>query len=780
AYRQFHRVCPRFSAEAFLRAMTHIHRVAYVRYRATQFRSAYDCFLAIMRTVSSRVDKVMKRGDSWKAANACAPCLYELDGETPLAPRILAAMDGNNSLKLIDDTFRKGNTQQDSRSLQSWRWLEVDYVNHFASEVADAQARTKPPSDVVDDSTDDVAWLNEIETKEVNTCVNTCVERWKNLGPEARKKMLSLFSVSGIFLCVCRHGHVLVMCDMIRSGELMKYPLAIVDHLLKTYGPDFGLGYDIMCAFFKTLQKSTLAPRVAALRLRGVVPAFHGHAHNRGCQVSWHPMYAVGVGIEDFEECERTFCKSNELAGVTRMATSFHRRQQLVEHFDFHDMDKHAASGNFIYQNYRQVIERLASDQPALDLLRERTGTTAIDQENDLKDERLYLQGLRHEPDDEVMAADYIELLETLYKLDSLGYTARQVTGIRTWATTAIAKYAAHHDMVVDFELQHSIETRWLPDSTEYQQAVKVVEQRRYRRALDNLERLVVQRFFELTKLNQSGVGYKQRRKLGQALRARAQAIRNAIDAYNAAAKLMRPARRLVSWNDVLDMATLGEFDLLRDTRQDISRLPWARPDRREAMRLHFGLQRAREELVRLHVEIRRLVTFMIDEFNAYRTAYYDALASDPTLAYEIYMRLEFSNNVNSRISRRLSQTAALPGFSGTLHPGTRRGVHGFETRYIPLWATEVLKIPPSAQQKASPPPHLPEVQHSPRDVDDPFAGRIAPRPSALNGRLEEAPVVLNAQSGEGDDEDEDFIHDRDTPDADAVADILEKLVLDD
>ncbi|KAL1724896.1 hypothetical protein EV714DRAFT_182722, partial [Schizophyllum commune] len=75
-----------------------------------------------------------------------------------------------------------------------------------------------------------------------------------------------------------------------------------------------------------------------------------------------------------------------------------------------------------------------------------------------------------------------------------------------------------------------------------------------------------------------------------------------------------------------------------------------------------------------------------------------DALASDPALAYEIYMRLELSNNVNSRISRRLSQTAALPGFSGTLHPGRRRDTQVPETRYIPLWATEVLKIPPSAQ----------------------------------------------------------------------------------
>jgi hypothetical protein len=32
--------------------------------------------------------------------------------------------------------------------------------------------------------------------------------------------MFELFAVAGIFLVVCRHGHVVVMCDMIRSGEL--------------------------------------------------------------------------------------------------------------------------------------------------------------------------------------------------------------------------------------------------------------------------------------------------------------------------------------------------------------------------------------------------------------------------------------------------------------------------------------------------------------------------------------------------------------------------------
>jgi hypothetical protein len=127
----------------------------------------------------------------------------------------------------------------------------------------------------------------------------------------------------------------------------MKYPLAMVKWILDHYGSDVGLGYDIMCAFWKTLKHSSLGTKVTAMRWQGVVPAFHGHAHNRPCQIGWHPMYVDGVGLEDFEECERTFSLSNHLAASTRLATAFHRQQQIDEHFQFHDQDKHAASGTF-------------------------------------------------------------------------------------------------------------------------------------------------------------------------------------------------------------------------------------------------------------------------------------------------------------------------------------------------------------------------------------------------------------------------------------------------
>jgi hypothetical protein len=71
-----------------------------------------------------------------------------------------------------------------------------------------------------DDGVEEFTFLNDAEDSDLSQKVADCVNRWRNAGPEARKKMFSLFAIAGIFLFVCRHGHVLVICDMIRSGEL--------------------------------------------------------------------------------------------------------------------------------------------------------------------------------------------------------------------------------------------------------------------------------------------------------------------------------------------------------------------------------------------------------------------------------------------------------------------------------------------------------------------------------------------------------------------------------
>jgi len=118
-----------------------------------------------------------------------------------------------------------------------------------------------------------------------------------------------------------------------------------------------------MCAFIKTLSRSVLGPKMVAFCLHGVVPSFHGHAHNRGCQLHWHPMYTEGVGLEDFEECERTFGKSNELAAITCLALPYHWVQHIDEHFTFHDQDKHAASGISLVASAHSCSQRIFSNQ---------------------------------------------------------------------------------------------------------------------------------------------------------------------------------------------------------------------------------------------------------------------------------------------------------------------------------------------------------------------------------------------------------------------------------
>ena len=66
-------------------------------------------------------------------------------------------------------------------------------------------------------------WLNITEHDDLAKCLDTYVDWWHNAGPKACK-MFALFAVAGIFLAVCHHGHVLVICDMICSSELYVFP----------------------------------------------------------------------------------------------------------------------------------------------------------------------------------------------------------------------------------------------------------------------------------------------------------------------------------------------------------------------------------------------------------------------------------------------------------------------------------------------------------------------------------------------------------------------------
>lgn len=62
-------------------------------------------------------------------------------------------------------------------------------------------------------------------------------------------------------------------------------------------------------------------------------------------------------------------------------------------------------------------------------------------------------------------------------------------------------------NVVLDLERRLSVETRWTPNDVEYQQASAYLTNRRFVRAVEQLEGLVVQRLFELAKSNLAGTG---------------------------------------------------------------------------------------------------------------------------------------------------------------------------------------------------------------------------------------------------------------------------------
>ena len=50
--------------------------------------------------------------------------------------------------------------------------------------------------------------------------LSQCVKNWKAASEDDKKRMWAIFDEAGIFACACRHGFVLWVLDMIRSGEL--------------------------------------------------------------------------------------------------------------------------------------------------------------------------------------------------------------------------------------------------------------------------------------------------------------------------------------------------------------------------------------------------------------------------------------------------------------------------------------------------------------------------------------------------------------------------------
>lgn len=123
-----------------------------------------------------------------------------------------------------------------------------------------------------------------------------------------------------------------------------------------------------------------------------------------------------------------------------------------------------------------------------------------------------------------------------------------------------------------------------------------------------------------------------------------------------------------------MECTFLADFDLLRDCRQDIRSQQWTTPEAKAATRAFFKISRAREEIHRLNVEVRRLRTWVVDEEEALEAAVSETAASDPPLSHDIAERLrrcQRRTEVHVRVIKAIELTE---GFSGIATFGRRKG----------------------------------------------------------------------------------------------------------
>lgn len=168
-------------------------------------------------------------------------------------------------------------------------------------------------------------------------------------------------------------------------------------------------------------------------------------------------------------------------------------------------------------------------------------------------------------------------------------------------------------------------------------------------------------------------VAYKMRTHISKSLQTRCRAIQNAIKKYNEAALELNPPRAPLEWSRVSHYSFLEEFSPLWETRQDVREKPWAKPAVREVMRQWLRIKRAKEEIERCNVEVRRLHTAIIDEHQHFNLIL-NSLADDSLLKVAVEEFCARRRLINFQLLARISQIYALSGFTGVASPGTRKG----------------------------------------------------------------------------------------------------------
>ncbi|KAG2156989.1 hypothetical protein DEU56DRAFT_905664 [Suillus clintonianus] len=597
---------PSLSVEAFAKVICDTYAVPYRRSNRTTLSSTFNTYLTVLRVVEKRVNTALQHDTpNWRVQHACPPCSYVLANEPPLEFGRMYVFDGGNSAKrmLTPGERQVGDLHvfEDSDYL-----LTRTFVDGFANEVhprSDPDITRPTEADVIAETDDDLPV--SISSQAIAA---ECSKNWKAAASDEKKRMWNIFDETGIFWRAIGRFFLVYKSRCLIIVHSAKYPLSIIAKALEVLGE---------CS----LESSSLGPLFKQMDCRMCVDVFHGFAHNYKCQTRHHPCGIKGAGLEDFGMAEHIFSASNALAPIIRYASAYNRHVSLDMFFKQWDTEKYMNLATMIFNNYHQALHiithetvMLAEAMVSLGIVE---GDFALWQEEEVR----YFSTLGQEPEYDVHAMVYVELLQSLRDLD---------------VPTNYQFQPSRDSYAAELAHTHKLET-----------------QRRYTaEKLDTVQREVL----AMERLNVAQTAYKMWTQISKSLQTHCQAIQNAIKKYNEA-------------------AFLDEFTLLRNTHQDIRDKPWAKPAICETMRQHQRIQRAHEEVLRCNVEIRRLHSAILDEQRHFKKVIreLEAAAGSPLLV-AVQEAAKIRTLVNHQLLICITQVYSLPGFTGNPSPGIREG----------------------------------------------------------------------------------------------------------
>ncbi|KAG2075504.1 hypothetical protein BDR04DRAFT_1115032 [Suillus decipiens] len=236
-----------------------------------------------------------------------------------------------------------------------------------------------------------------------------------------------------------------------------------------------------------------------------------------------------------------------------------------------------------------------------------------LDFESWIAEELTYLEAVAVEPVQDATAVEYVEVLEKLDKYQAtfedshnnqfVSYTPSSFRPDSGLSQDALHATKQGHAVrcATEWRLQVQIITRWSLQSHEYIDSLEYSQKCQFIRAVEDLEGLIVQCMFELSKANLASTGYKLRKQISKAIVKHSGTIQSALNKYNKLTVSQNPQLPMLQYSEVMSYAALGKFEILKCSHYDIHAKPWSNGTHREMANKYFKIIHAQEEITRLN-----------------------------------------------------------------------------------------------------------------------------------------------------------------------------------